>query len=282
MYNDVFDAGNETLGCSSARALHFYLSRTGPKPTFLEHSAPEYLSTPPQKLLPSPTSHGYERRLAIHMAMAHHTRIDSYYCTTTEPCRRFIRFARSRSRNKEYLTALKTVEKLLAVTEVALNNFRMSLESTPESTPTDYFSVGRWEVESNGSSSEPGTPSLEIESATWGTTNTGSGWDWVANLIVYYHKTLHSGKLEIITDSKRNSWSRFLEQRYSDWLANDVVWLSKDHRDGYDEEQWNFDFGQYVEELLMPGRQYGLLLDMIGDSVGLDVSTRVIPVIDRV
>lgn len=279
---DAVHLCNETdapaSGCSSIRALHFFLSRTAATPNpsspILEHSDLQYSVTTPA----SPTFHGYGRRLATHMAMVHHTRIDRYYSTTTESCRRFIRFARSRSRNKEYLTALKTVEKLLAVTEVALNRFRKTLEfrvtgpSPDLISAKDYISAGRhWEENSDGSCSEPCTPPLEMDtpSMTWGTdADPVSGWEWIANLILYYHETLKSGKCDIITNPKRNSWSRFLEQRYRDWLANDVVWLSQDHRDSYDDaaEYIHFEFGPYVEELLMPGRQYGLLMDMFGNS----------------
>ncbi|KAF9261261.1 hypothetical protein L218DRAFT_1001948 [Marasmius fiardii PR-910] len=252
---------------------------------------------------PSSETPTYSHTIAHHLAHTHLPSISQYRLPSNNTrCKRFIQFARSRSRNKEYLDALKTIEKLLSLTAVALDNFSKTSDqynepgttypypspSTPSETPSDSYDIDYvWDetetASTTSSDSCPTTSDLAPEysdasdtdiSSTQAVTNSGE-WNWIANLVVLLWETVNSGKCDVITNPQRNSWSRFIEARYHDWLTGDVASLALDYRDSVDEElrYSTFDFTEYVEEFLMPGRRYGLLLKVLSEHRSLVLPT---------
>ncbi|KAL0057689.1 hypothetical protein AAF712_015654 [Marasmius tenuissimus] len=172
--------------------------------------------------------------------------------SNTFRCKRFIQFARSRTRNKEYLDALKTVERLLALMEVALRNFHkslgsgdvddgqpepdctleasreLSLELTDRFRETTFNVVKVWDDSDASSTSSDSWPfttpadtytSSDSEPSTPYIGPMNGDWKWIADLIMLLWETLEGGKCDSIINPSRNSWSRFMEARYSDWLA---------------------------------------------------------------
>ncbi|KAG7093092.1 hypothetical protein E1B28_009379 [Marasmius oreades] len=245
----------------------------------------------------------YSHTIALHLAHTYlpsitHLQLPGY----TTRSKRFIQFARSKSRNKEYLNALKTVENLLSRTAVALRNFDKSLNgedsdtnyspSSPSTNPTVPHSDWGDDVwVGNGTSSSASSDSLQTslnpaysDASTYSDSelstheDPGSGdWTWIANLIIHFWETVRNEKCDLITNPQRNFWSRFMEARYRDWLAGDVASLALDYRDSVDKElrYSSFDFAEYVEEILTPGRRYGLLLDALSERQSLGTPSEV-------
>ncbi|KAL0570173.1 hypothetical protein V5O48_011792 [Marasmius crinis-equi] len=233
----------------------------------------------------------YPHKVAIHLAHSCLPSIARFQLpSNTLRCRRFIQFARSRSRNKDYLEALQTVERLLALTEVALRNFYKSSGSgdpdeypiSEQPTRSGELADEIWDDNDASSTSSDSWPTSTSTSASYqGDTDAFSisdsepstpylapltgDWKWIADLIVLFSEALDSGRCDMIVNPQRNSWSKFMEARHGDWLAGDDASLALDHRDSFDQELRcsSFDFTRYVEELLMPGRRYGMLLQVV-------------------
>ncbi|KAF9261270.1 hypothetical protein L218DRAFT_509088 [Marasmius fiardii PR-910] len=252
------------------------------------------LETNFKSLTPTSKSGRFSHTIAVHLADTYFPSISQYHVPNkTTRCKRFIQFARSRSRNKEYLDALKTIEKLLSLTMVALGNFNRPLnqynnpdatypysspfltaeETISDSSDTNY-ACDDVESSSTMSDSWPPTPNPTLDTSTTSVskvelsilaTTYSENWEWLAELVILLWETVHTGKCDVITNPQRNSWSRWMEARYHDWLTGDVPSLALDHRDNIDQELCDsgFDFTEFVEELLIPGRRYGLLLEVL-------------------